>query len=134
VGTTTWQNTGAQRCLPFESMNFLVAGMLANTTYEMEHVITDGATTITSTPLLFTTGTPAGVTFPTFTQVQQPGSQSNTAQGQLLHLFVNVSSTAATPVATTLDGQVTWYANESDLTNVSPARMQPLPSTPMGSV
>ncbi|HEU5374665.1 MAG TPA: aryl-sulfate sulfotransferase [Ktedonobacteraceae bacterium] len=135
VGATTWQDTGVQPCSPLGSMNFLVAGMQASTTYRMESVVTDGTTTRTSTPLLFTTGTPAGVTFPTFTSVQQPGSQSNTAQDQLVHLLSpTASNNAANPVATTLDGKVTWYVNESDLTNVWPVRMRPLPSTALGSM
>lgn len=133
-GATIWQNTGSQNCSPTQSMNFLVAGMLANTTYQMEDVITNGPTKITSSPLSFTTGTPTGVTFPTFTQVQQPTSQSDTEQGQLVHFLTpSSSSAAADPVATTLDGSITWYANEADLTNVWPVRMQPLPATPMGN-
>lgn len=134
VGATTWQDTGAQPCLPSGSMNFLVAGMLANTTYQIVNVVTNGTTAITSPPLLFTTGAPAGVTFPTFTQVQPPGPQSNTVQGQLVHLLSpNASNQAANPVATTLDGRVTWYVNEPDLTNVWPVRLQPLPGTAMGN-
>lgn len=134
VGATNWQNTGAQACSSLGSMNFLVAGMLANTTYQMKRVIINGTTTTNSAPLLFTTGTPAGVTFPTFTQVQPPGSQSETDQSQLVHLLApTASSSAANPVATTLDGQLTWYANEADLTNVWPVRIQPLPYTAMGS-
>ena len=42
--------------VPGESTNFLVAGMLPNTTYLMRHVLDDGTT---SAPLTFTTGSPA---------------------------------------------------------------------------
>ncbi|HEY7420344.1 MAG TPA: aryl-sulfate sulfotransferase, partial [Ktedonobacteraceae bacterium] len=136
VGATTWQHTGAQPCSLFGGMNFLVAGMLARTTYVMEHVITNRATRITSPPLRFTTGHPFGVTFPTFTQIQPPGPQSDIEQDQLVHLLSpSPSRKAANPVATTLDGkEVTWYTNEADLTAVWPVRMHPVSATPMGSV
>ncbi|HTI14667.1 MAG TPA: aryl-sulfate sulfotransferase [Dictyobacter sp.] len=133
---THWQHTGAQPCRSLRSLNFLVAGMLANTTYEMKHVTIGSASMRISPSLFFTTGTPPKeVTFPGFTQIQAPGPHSDTTQNQLVHLLSpNPSRNAANPVATTLDGNVTWYADQADLTNVWPVRVHPLPATPMGNV
>ena len=52
----SWQSTAPLPIVPGESTNFLVAGMLPNTTYLMRHVLDDGTA---SAPLTFTTGSPA---------------------------------------------------------------------------
>ena len=52
----SWSSTAPQPIVPGESTNFIVAGMLPNTTYLMRHVLNDGTA---SAPLTFTTGTPA---------------------------------------------------------------------------
>ncbi len=71
--TPSWQNTSPLPIVPGESTNFIVAGMLPNTTYLMRHVLDDGTV---SAPVAFTTGSlPANLKFPTFTwcSQQQPG-------------------------------------------------------------
>ena len=66
----SWSSTAPLPIVPGESTNFLVAGMLPNTTYLMRHVLDDGTT---SAPLTFTTGSlPTNLTFPTFTVQQAP--------------------------------------------------------------
>src|ERR1017187_7644257 len=40
--TLSWQNTSPLPIVPGESTNFIVAGMLPNTTYLMRHVLDDG--------------------------------------------------------------------------------------------
>ena len=60
-----WTSTNALPCERGQSRNFVVAGMLANTTYEMVH---RGGDDDDATPLLFTTGTPpATLSIPAFT-------------------------------------------------------------------
>jgi hypothetical protein len=49
----SWQNTSPLPIVPGESTNFIVAGMLPDTTYLMRHVLDDGTV---SAPLTFTTG------------------------------------------------------------------------------
>ena len=49
----SWTSTAQLPIVPGESTNFLVAGMLPNTTYLMRHVLNDGTV---SAPLAFTTG------------------------------------------------------------------------------
>ena len=58
----SWQSTSPLPIVPGESTNFIVAGMLPNTTYLMRHVLSDGTT---SAPLAFTTGSlPTNLNFP----------------------------------------------------------------------
>ena len=60
--TLSWQNTSPLPIVPGESTNFIVAGMLPNTTYLMRDVLDDGTV---SAPLAFTTGSlPANLQFP----------------------------------------------------------------------
>ena len=69
--TLTWQNTSPLPIVPGESTNFIVAGMLPDTTYLMRDVLDDGTV---SAPLAFTTGRPRfgepGIS-PTFTVVRR---------------------------------------------------------------
>ncbi|HWS90011.1 MAG TPA: aryl-sulfate sulfotransferase [Pyrinomonadaceae bacterium] len=99
--TTSWKN-----CRQGASMNFYVAGMLANTLYKMQHeFIPDAEAPVTAGPTLsFTTGTPAGA-FPTTSVVlAHPGTPG---QDVLLHTFVGQPSRFFS--ATNLNGQLLWY-------------------------
>jgi hypothetical protein len=97
-GDPSWQRTNTQAVVPGESTNFLVAGMLPDTTYQMRHVLSDGTA---SPPLLFTTGSlPTDLGFPAYTVTQPPGPGSDVSQGMIFH---------ASAVATDLDGHVNWY-------------------------
>jgi hypothetical protein len=96
----SWRNTNELASVPGESTNFLVAGMLPNTTYQMRHVFSDGTA---SAPLLFTTGSmPSTLKFPPFTVVQPPGPGSDLGEGLVYH-------TIGDPVATDLQGRIVWY-------------------------
>src|SRR5262249_17248829 len=58
----SWRNTDTLPIVPGKSTNFLVAGLLPDTTYQMRHVLSDGTA---SEPLLFTTGSlPSTLAFP----------------------------------------------------------------------
>ncbi len=105
-GTTlSWQNTSALPIVPGESTNFIVAGMLPDTTYLMRYVLDDGTV---SAPLAFTTGSlPANLIFPTFTVVQQPAAGTDLGQGVIFHSGT-LSNTVDT-MATNLSGNVVWY-------------------------
>jgi len=66
-----WKTTNTLTCAQGQSRNFLVAGMLANTPYEMAHVTSDGSS---SPSLFFTTGTlPPSLNFPPFAVRRRPG-------------------------------------------------------------
>jgi hypothetical protein len=108
--TLAWQNTSPLPIVPGESTNFIVAGMLPNTTYLMRDVLDDGTV---SAPVSFTTGSlPANVSFPSFTVVQPPAAGTDASQSVIFHAGVNkgkASLNTVNTVATDLNGNVIWY-------------------------
>jgi hypothetical protein len=107
--TPSWQNTSPLPIVPGESTNFIVAGMLPDTTYLMRHVLDDGTV---SAPLTFTTGgLPANLHFPTFTVVQPPAAGTDLSQNTIFHAGIEtgISPNSVNTLATDLDGNVLWY-------------------------
>ena len=106
----SWTNTAPLPIVPGKSTNFIVAGMLPNTTYMMRHVLDNGKV---STPLTFTTGSlPTDLTFPTFTVQQAPATGTDLSQNLIFHAAVANGSTTTsdvTTLATDLNGNITWY-------------------------
>ena len=100
-----WTSTNALPCVRAESRNFVVAGMRANTSYEMIHRGGE------DTPLLFTTGTPpATLNIPPFTVRQAPGPGTELRRGLLYHnLTARPAANAVNLVATNLSGGIEWY-------------------------
>jgi hypothetical protein len=110
-GTTlSWQNTSPLPIVPGESTNFIVAGMLPNTTYLMRDVLDDGTV---SAPVAFTTGTlPANLSFPTVTVLQAAAAGTDLSEGEILHAGVaraDAPINSVNTVATDLNGNVIWY-------------------------
>ena len=109
-----WRSTNELRRVPDKSTNFLVAGLLPQTTYEMRYVVTDHHHEHHSAPLLFTTGAiPASVVFPTRTVVVPPGPGSDLHQDMLFQVRVNAPQSAPYFYATDLTGRVTWYYDDA---------------------
>jgi len=108
--TLNWRNTSPLPIVAGESTNFIVAGMLPNTTYLMRHVLSDGAV---SAPLSFTTGSlPTNVQFPTFTVRQTPAVGTDLTQNIIFHAGINKGKAqlnTVNTVATDLNGSVVWY-------------------------
>jgi arylsulfate sulfotransferase len=118
----SWRSTNELPSEPGKSTNFLVAGMLPNTTYEMRHVLEDGTA---SAPLLFTTGNlPTTLSFPTFTVQQQPGPGSDDNEDMIFHQLTKSPSNVPNPLATDLQGHVLWYydLSHAGLTFSNPAQ------------
>jgi arylsulfate sulfotransferase len=102
----SWQNTSPLPIVPGESTNFIVAGMLPNTTYLMRHVLDNGTV---STPVAFTTGSlPKNLNFPTFTVVQPSAAGADLSQSEIFHAGLTSANGVGT-LATDLNGNVTWY-------------------------
>ncbi len=100
--TPSWQDTSPLPIVPGESTNFIVAGMLPDTTYLMRDVLDDGTV---STPLSFTTGSlPADLPLPIFTVVQPPAPGTDLSQDVIFHAGLFYYT-----VATDLNGNVLWY-------------------------
>jgi hypothetical protein len=101
-----WVSTDTKGPVPGLSTNFLVAGMLPDTTYEMVTVTGGGS----SSPLFFTTGAlPANLTFPRFTVIQPPGPGSDPSQNMVFHMAVSGGTSTVKVLATDLMGNAEWY-------------------------
>jgi hypothetical protein len=101
-----WVSTDTKVAVPGLSTNFLVAGMLPNTTYEIVAVTRNNA----SSPLPFTTGSlPAGLTFPRYTVVQPPGDGADLSQNLVFHMGAGMGTASVSVLATDLTGNVEWY-------------------------
>jgi hypothetical protein len=105
-----WRSTNELRRLPDKSTNFLVAGMLPDTTYEMRYVVTSHHHEHDSAPLLFTTGAiPDSVIFPPHDVPQPPGPGSDLQEDMLFQIRTSAGQGRPYFFVTDLTGQVTWY-------------------------
>ena len=99
-------------CNGTRSMNFYVAGMYPQTTYNMNFQVDTGGT-ITSgrNTLSFTTGPlPSSIKFPSFKVTVPAGPQADLAQRILLHSLIPIGAGAVyPPVATDITGRIQWY-------------------------
>jgi hypothetical protein len=86
-------------------MNFYLAGMLAETTYSVQHDIDTGGV-VTQGPLLqFVSGSiPSHLQFPTTVLAGAPSGQTSFFEKVVLHDYMS-----GFPVATDLPGRVLWY-------------------------
>lgn len=120
-----WTSTNTLSCVHGQSRNFVVAGMLANTAYEMLHVTSDGS----SPSQFFTTGTPPpALSFPSFTVRRAPRPGSDLSQTVVLHNFVaRPGPKSVNILATDLLGRVEWYIDplDSGLLNAAPGVLEP---------
>src|SRR5882672_5326669 len=121
-----WKTTNTSTCAPGQSRNFLVAGMLANTPYEMAHVTSDGSV---SPSLFFTSGTlPPSLNFPSFVVPKAPRPGSDLSQDVIYHNFTaRPQPNAVNLIATDLLGQVEWYSDplQAGLSNGTPGVLEP---------
>jgi hypothetical protein len=110
--TLSWRSTTALPIVAGKSTNFIVAGMLPNTTYLMRHVLDDGTT---SNPISFTTGPlPTNVKFPTFTVPQSPAPGTDLTEELILHSGIRTPADTVNPLATDLNGNIVWYYDSVD--------------------
>jgi len=121
-----WMTTNALPCVHGQSRNFLVAGMLAHTPYEMVHVTSDKSLFAS---LIFITGTPPpALNFPALTVRQAPGPGSDLSQGMVYNNFTGRPQPNAVNVfATDLAGRIEWYYDpvNSGLVNGAPGVLEP---------
>jgi hypothetical protein len=107
---TPWTSTNTLPCERGQSRNFVVAGMRANTTYEMVHRRgEDEGAPVAS--LFFTTGTPpATLSIPAFTVRQAPGPGAELRRDVLYHtLTARPAANHVNLLATDLSGNLEWY-------------------------
>ena len=103
----SWQSTAPLPIVSGESTNFIVAGLLPDTTYLMRHVLNDGTA---SAPLPFTTGNlPSNLPFPTVTGPQPAAPTSDLTQNMVFHMGIGVPNGTVDTFATDLNGNINWY-------------------------
>lgn len=115
IGEQGLSSTPSKSCSPPRSMNFLVAGMRANTLYAIIHEIRDGAGALVGYGPVrgFLSGAaPAGI--PPQTVVVPASPQSSPLEKSLL--FSRIFGGIRFPYATDLSGRVTWAdtGNQAD--------------------
>ena len=103
-----WTMTNTLPCVAGLSRNFVVAGMLSNTTYEMVHA--RGEEQMGSVAL-FTAGMPpATLSIPTFTVRQAPGPGADLSRSLIYHnLAARPAANAVNLLATDLSARLVWY-------------------------
>jgi len=108
-------STDSRPCRSGTSMNFLIGGMYANTTYNMNYVVTtNGVSTQGPNTLQFTTGAiPSNLNVPT-PFVQFPAFSGPSAAERIL---LTGCALLCTPFATDLAGNLVWYYGGADLVN-----------------
>jgi arylsulfate sulfotransferase len=92
-------------CHPPTSMNFYIAGMLANTTTLINYQVATGSTaTVGPATLTFQSGS-VTITPPPIDVPVPPAPQTDVPLGMVLHDYL----AGAPPIATDLQGNVMWY-------------------------
>jgi arylsulfate sulfotransferase len=105
-----WTSTNTLPCVPGLSRNFVVAGMRANTTYEMFHRGT-GQEDAPVASLFFTTGAPpATLSIPLFTVREAPAPGADLRRELIYHnLASRPAANAVNLLATDLSAGLVWY-------------------------
>lgn len=98
----TIQQTPSKTCSAGLSMNFYLAGLMANSTYTASHMVETGSAVVTGPGVTFTTGDlPPDLYTDT---IMVPASQNASSESILLG-----GPLGANPVANDLAGNVLWY-------------------------
>jgi len=131
-----WTKTNSLPCVRGLSRNFVVAGMLANTTYAMVHGRGEdqhgrGGHQVGSVTL-FTTGAPPGtLSIPAFTVRQAPGPGADLSRSLIYHnLAARPAANAVNLLATDLSARLVWYYDPlaSGLIGIGNPGSAPLPN------
>ena len=105
------QSTNAKTCDGQTSMNFYLAGMLAHTTYTVQHTIQNGSNTVTGPALTLTTGDASSLIFAARTvTIAPPATFPNP---------VILDARFGYPAATDAMGNLLWYAEPPAISMIS---------------
>jgi hypothetical protein len=102
-GTQTPSYTNWKNCVAGQTLNFIIAGMRATTTYSLKSETSNGSTVSDSATLTFTTGTP-NVTFPAVSVVTAPTTYDSSSER-----FMLMSTVQPSLMAVDLSGTPVWY-------------------------
>jgi arylsulfate sulfotransferase len=119
-GTSPGFNTPYANCTGTTTNTFEIAGMYANTAYNMFAQVVTGGTPVNGPPVAFTTGVPPSkIPFPTFTTLIGPGPNTDTIDSVVLHGSVTLGGGELYPeVATDLSNNVLWYSYSGGATGL----------------
>jgi arylsulfate sulfotransferase len=112
--------TNYQACHPPATMNFEIAGMYPNTTYNMFSQTSAGGVVTNGPTITFTTGSlPTDITFPSYTQLVPPNRHTDTTDSMLLFGPIQFGAGPAYPdVASDLSGNIMWYYNANVMPSI----------------
>jgi len=102
---SVWQATSNKTCTGSTSLNFYVAGMRANNTYQLQQDVYNGPFDTVGPLLTFHTGSVPNGAVPSYTVVQAPTAPNNTAYP----ITFTGEAVGAPPYAIDSQGQVIWY-------------------------
>ena len=87
------------------SLNFYLGGMLAQTTYSVQQLLSSGTGVVAGPELSYTTGSiPSDIVIPRHSRLSGPNAPTSTSYPYLLH-----ATTGASAYATDLNENVVWY-------------------------
>jgi len=108
-GASNSDMTPFKDCNGSFSMNFYIAGMLANTTYGIRHEILSGGSTTVGPVLGFTTGAiPPGLGIPASSNIVPPTGQTS-FQDKFVLVDYLFAGTILFPTVYDIAGNVVWY-------------------------
>ena len=120
LGAEAWTYTPWRDCKPGKSLGFYVAGMLADTTYELSHQLLIGDTLWPGPILPKRTGLP-NVELSVFSVLEGTNPPTSQAEGILLQsVAAGARYGLIHPVATDFRGNVLWYYKPRDYENPNP--------------
>ena len=109
AGTSTWSYTPTKPCVGGLSVNFYVAGMIAQTVYYFQQDLYTGPNDAKGPVLAFPTG-PIAIPTPRITVTGTSLPTGSSGQPILLHSYISLNPlVSAYAIATDLSGNVVWY-------------------------
>ena len=107
-GDIAWQFTPFKTCTGNTSLNFLIGGMRANTTYSMQQDVFNGPFDAIGPILSFATRTVPNFFMPPYSEPQQAASPNNLAYDVVFTATAGVQKFDK-PIATDTQGRLIWY-------------------------
>jgi arylsulfate sulfotransferase len=125
-GKSSLLNTPVKNCPTGKSVNFYIAGLYPNTTYQMQQLSGSNSGNLTAGPVVsFTTGIPA-IPLPAVTPSGPPGPGTSTTDAVILFGSYATSAPQQPAVASDLSGAVLWYL-PIDPSQGGPVLQRPVP-------
>jgi len=127
AGQLNWDYTDLKPCVPGESLNFHIAGMRENTTYNMQHEWFISNSPLRGAMLQHRTGVPP-LSFPQFEVTDAPDILTDRNEDVVVSSVTLGAQFPLAPSARDLSGNVIWYYYTPPGPNQNaPALLRPIP-------